>query len=137
MCDTDLDGDGVVNDLDNCPYFSNADQTDVDGNGVGDTCEEDADGDLVLDKDDTCPHNPALANTTFSRHFVVMVDPTATGDEPRWEVKDDGAEVQQMVYTWKPSMLIGNQHCGNPFYNKHRYATINQYHVFTAQSASF
>jgi uncharacterized repeat protein (TIGR01451 family) len=35
---TDTDGDGIPDDLDNCPAFSNPAQTDVNGNGVGDAC---------------------------------------------------------------------------------------------------
>lgn len=36
----DTDGDGVCDDLDNCPDTYNPDQTDSSGNGVGDACEE-------------------------------------------------------------------------------------------------
>lgn len=50
----DEDGDGVINDLDNCLNTSNPDQADVDGNGIGDACQ-DTDGDGVLDIDDNCP----------------------------------------------------------------------------------
>lgn len=35
----DSDGDGVNDDLDNCPDVSNADQMDADQDGVGDTCD--------------------------------------------------------------------------------------------------
>lgn len=34
----DLDNDGVPNASDNCPFVSNADQVDVDGDGLGDAC---------------------------------------------------------------------------------------------------
>lgn len=50
----DLDGDGVLNGVDNCPTTANADQKDSDGNGVGDACQ-DTDGDGVLDTVDNCP----------------------------------------------------------------------------------
>jgi uncharacterized delta-60 repeat protein len=36
---SDLDGDGVPDDLDNCPRTPNPDQADADGNGVGDACD--------------------------------------------------------------------------------------------------
>lgn len=36
---TDGDGDGVNDDVDNCPTSSNAYQEDADGNGIGDACE--------------------------------------------------------------------------------------------------
>jgi hypothetical protein len=35
----DADGDGVSDDLDNCPTVANADQADADGDGVGDACD--------------------------------------------------------------------------------------------------
>ena len=35
----DLDGDGLLDEADNCPGVANPDQTDADGNGIGDVCE--------------------------------------------------------------------------------------------------
>jgi len=35
----DFDGDAILNDADNCPSLSNADQTDTDGDGIGDACD--------------------------------------------------------------------------------------------------
>ncbi|XP_053385192.1 uncharacterized protein LOC123535922 isoform X1 [Mercenaria mercenaria] len=116
LCDSDMDGDSVINDLDNCPYYSNVGQDDVDGNGVGDDCETDADGDSVIDKNDTCPHNPAISTTSFSNHFTVDLDPSVSADAPYWEVKDNGAEIQQTVHTWMPGMLIGEQAYGGVEY---------------------
>ena len=78
---TDSDGDGVLDDVDNCPAVSNADQADGDGDGVGDVCDncpttanedqadadqddigdvcdDDDDNDGVLDVDDICPYDP-------------------------------------------------------------------------------
>lgn len=51
----DSDGDGVCDVDDNCPDISNADQTDMDNNGVGDACDEDMDGDGILNFTDNCP----------------------------------------------------------------------------------
>jgi hypothetical protein len=62
----DLDGDGVPDELDNCPSDANADQADADGDGVGDACDvcaldaaNDADADGVCGNVDNCP---AVAN---------------------------------------------------------------------------
>ncbi len=59
----DADGDGVADDIDNCPFNSNADQADADSDGIGNACDADyvadADGDGVNDEFDNCP---ALSN---------------------------------------------------------------------------
>lgn len=36
---SDFDGDGVPDDVDNCPVTANPDQADVDGDGIGDACD--------------------------------------------------------------------------------------------------
>jgi len=37
----DDDGDGVIDDDDNCEFVSNADQADLDGDGIGSACDDD------------------------------------------------------------------------------------------------
>jgi len=44
----DQDNDGIPDSLDNCPSISNADQADLDLNGVGDVCEQEDDWLLML-----------------------------------------------------------------------------------------
>jgi hypothetical protein len=56
----DGDGDGVADDDDNCASVANADQADLDGDGVGDACDLDRDGDGAADEADNCPD---VANT--------------------------------------------------------------------------
>jgi Tol biopolymer transport system component len=66
--DEDSDGDGVLDDKDNCPDTQNPGQEDSDGDGIGDACDncpedynsgqDDADGDGVGDACDNCPLTP-------------------------------------------------------------------------------
>ncbi len=44
----DTDGDGVIDLADNCVDIANADQSDIDGDGLGDVCDDDRDGDGIL-----------------------------------------------------------------------------------------
>ena len=53
--DIDTDGDGLVDQSDNCPQVINADQLDDDGDGIGDACDGDADGDGITTEFDDCP----------------------------------------------------------------------------------
>src|SRR4029453_8927739 len=45
-CPADSDGDGTCDGLDNCPAAANANQSDIDGDLIGDACD---DADAVLD----------------------------------------------------------------------------------------
>lgn len=51
----DDDGDGIDNDVDNCPADANPDQLDADSDNVGDVCDSDDDNDGVDDSADNCP----------------------------------------------------------------------------------
>jgi uncharacterized repeat protein (TIGR01451 family) len=70
--DVDTDGDGISDAADNCPSVANAGQTDLDGDGQGDTCDPDSDGDGVADLDEDAGPNGGDAN----------VDGIADSDQP-------------------------------------------------------
>lgn len=54
----DTDGDGIVDELDNCPTTPNTDQADLDVDGEGDACDADIDGDGVVNELDNCVLDP-------------------------------------------------------------------------------
>ncbi|MGK0359314.1 MAG: hypothetical protein ACI9U2_001616, partial [Bradymonadia bacterium] len=52
--DPDTDDDGAGDGADNCPIDANADQADLDADGLGDACDGDVDGDGILNPADNC-----------------------------------------------------------------------------------
>jgi len=57
----DQDRDGIPDPADDCPAVANHDQSDVDGDGLGDACDPDVDGDGVPNLLDDCPRLPDAA----------------------------------------------------------------------------
>ncbi|MBN2561958.1 MAG: thrombospondin type 3 repeat-containing protein [Phycisphaerae bacterium] len=66
----DDDNDGVPNSTDNCPSTPNADQTDTDGDRVGDACDSDLDGDGVPNNSDNCLYTPNVDQIDADRDGV-------------------------------------------------------------------
>lgn len=76
----DSDSDGRPNAIDNCPLVANSNQSDWNGNGIGDRCD-DSDGDGVADFTDNCRNtaNPTQADMDGDGTGDVC-DPDRDGD---------------------------------------------------------
>jgi len=99
VADTDSDGDGVADCIDNCPSVANADQADSDSDGVGDACDgcpsdpnktapgvcgcgvpdTDTDGDGVADCNDLCPNDPNKTDPGVCGCGVADIDTDGDG----------------------------------------------------------
>lgn len=90
----DSDGDGVIDQIDNCPQVANQDQKDIDGSGVGDVCE-DFDRDGVMNAIDNCPSAPNGAQKN--------IDADAFGDE--CDESDDRFTEQNPLIPWLGLLL--------------------------------
>ncbi|MEL6719491.1 MAG: LamG-like jellyroll fold domain-containing protein, partial [Bacteroidota bacterium] len=53
VCPEDTDGDGICDDDDNCPMIANPDQSDSNGDGIGDACDMPDENATALDFDGT------------------------------------------------------------------------------------
>jgi len=58
----DSDGDGIMDPNDNCPYNYNPDQTDCDGDGIGNVCDGD------------CPNLDGLNPVDFNDFSILAAD---------------------------------------------------------------
>lgn len=78
--DDDLDDDGIVDALDNCPSDANGDQADEDADGLGDACDDfpDRDADGIIDTEDDCIE-PATAPDTDGDGTPDACDATPLG----------------------------------------------------------
>lgn len=65
-CVVDSDNDGIPDGQDNCPNNANANQADMDNDGIGNVCDNqdnrDSDGDGVQNYEDNCPNESGPAS---------------------------------------------------------------------------
>ena len=59
----DDDGDGIADEIDNCPLDSNSDQLNTDGDALGNECDPDDDNDGIPDEEDDNPLDASDAVT--------------------------------------------------------------------------
>ncbi|MDB2667357.1 thrombospondin type 3 repeat-containing protein [Luminiphilus sp.] len=76
----DSDGDGVNNNIDNCPTVYNEDQADNDSDGEGDVCDSDDDNDGTNDEDDAFPFDDTESLDTDSDGIGNNEDEDDDGD---------------------------------------------------------
>lgn len=86
----DVDNDGVLCDVDNCPETWNPYQEDMNNNGIGDVCD-DQDGDGVYDADDNCPvdWNQTQANSDNDEHGDACDNCPQIDNPDQWDVDND------------------------------------------------
>lgn len=99
---SDTDGDGVSDDVDNCPSIANPEQADFDYDGLGDACDPDDDNDGVLDGEDVCAETiipdrviPTSGELGTNRYALVDNDTTfdtnaAQNDGAMYTLADTG-----------------------------------------------
>ena len=80
-CNPDIDGDGIANNLDDCPYYADPAQQGPGALPAGTVCKIDTDGDGIDDSYDNCPTiaNPDQKDTN-GNGIGDVCDPDMDGD---------------------------------------------------------
>ena len=102
--ESDVDGDGIEDHLDNCPDLANADQSDTDGDGNGDAC------DVIADN---CIHAvPVCPGTYAGSTFGMTNDGTSTCSPFASQNKD-------IWYSYTPAQsgTVTFDTCGSQYQN--------------------
>lgn len=102
----DMDNDTVRDDVDNCPLVANADQSDVDGDYLGDVCDPDADDDGLLNADESVWGTDPLVTDSDTDGLLDGEEVNTHGTDPTDDDSDadgvsDGDEVN--VYGIDPT----------------------------------
>jgi hypothetical protein len=108
----DTDGDMVCDDVDNCPADANADQSDLDGDGIGDVCDP-VDGEVLQPK--VALRVVTLAVRGQAKGFVQTTPPVTTFEVPTSvsaTIHDGGTNVLSVTWPANECLLVrGSTRC--------------------------
>lgn len=134
---TDTDGDGVADSIDNCPTTQNADQLDTDSDGAGNACDSDDDNDGVPDSQDAFPLDAGESVDTDGDGIGNNADPDDDNDTilDVDDIDDDNDNLIEIAtleqLDWMRNNLLGTelQAKNGTVYNQGCLSTCNGYEL--------
>ncbi|MCH7526409.1 MAG: thrombospondin type 3 repeat-containing protein [Planctomycetes bacterium] len=112
----DLDGDGTPDDSDNCPFTSNADQADTDGDGASPTIVSVTSVEPFLDTDpielrldDGTYHNTTIPSRDVDLDTITLVDAVPAGriaNKSTFARRKLGPDVRMVLYGAAPAPSV-------------------------------
>jgi hypothetical protein len=102
----DTDGDGILDESDNCPAVANTQQIDTDSDGLGDECDADDDGDGVVDDQDAFPKLPDYKDDTDSDGLPDLFESTFGLDE---QVNDSSEDLDSDQLSNLDEFVLGTR----------------------------